>query len=240
MPQRVLVATGRFQRIHSGSDRYLRTAQYLAQALRAQFFITTGPLDDELPTHGERVSGSLKRRLLTFSERQLLLSSHLQIPEQAIVPQQLSPHHDKRSIYLWAHGFFASLVERNTIDPSDLAHAGGRQVILFVATKDDDYRDYFGTGASIHYSDVVCYANPGIDVVDYTRLAGSTEVSLLTASKIDSSQLVPVMQVAESLIEHRGCRNLREYSPLIGLAGTTFLSSACTERQIKDFLERNI
>ncbi|MEQ1820626.1 MAG: hypothetical protein ABL871_18640 [Terricaulis sp.] len=233
----IVVATGRFQRLHLGSDRYLQTAKYLAQALRAQFFVTTGPFDNELTTHGERAPGTLNRRLLNFSERQLIISRHLDIAEQTIVPQHASPHHDSSSVDLWASTFFDCLVERGIINSADLTRFDAKQIVLFVATKDADYRDFQATGERIHYSEVVRRANPGIDVVDYTRLARLADGVPLSASNIDEGQLVPVMQVAERLILERGCNDLREYSELIEEARIALGSGAISEARVAEFLQ---
>lgn len=232
----ILVATGRFQRIHVGSDRYLRTAKYIAEALRAEMYVTTGPFDTELSQHGERVPGGLKRRLLTFSERQLIISRQLGISESQIVPQHASPHHGQDGLDLWATTFFDRLVSIGKLSTRDLQQATDRRVVLFVATKIDDYRDFKGTGQLSHYSDIVKLSNPGIDLLDYSRLMQFADTEKLSASRLEEGQLVPIMQLAEELITNSGCKNLRDHESLLEEAILEFGSEPVSQQAIREFV----
>jgi hypothetical protein len=232
----IVVATGRFQRIHVGSGRYLNTAKYIAEALRGELYVTTGPFDAELPDHGERVPGGLKRRLLSFSERQFIISRQLGIPEANILPQHASPHHGQDGLELWSRTFFNSLISSGRLSRGDLQHATTRRVVLFVATKADDYQDFYGTGQLLHYSDVVKLANPGIDLLDYSRLLKFADTEKLSASRIEDGQLVPAMQMVEELIASGECKNLRDHDSLIEAAIIRFGSEPISRSQAKQFI----
>lgn len=143
---RLLVATGRFQKIHYGHLLYLRKALFKAIDTGCRFRIITGPSDDEYRTQPE-LKGSTNS-FIPFSERQFLLSLLLSIPSKCIVeglgrpsseirsmddlrlkPEKVKKHHEQTNH--WVENFF---------HPINITAADGvsSKINLFVTTKEED------------------------------------------------------------------------------------------------------
>ena len=204
LSRRLVVATGRFQTLHLGSLAYLRVAQKLAATSGAEFFVSTGPLDNELGEHGLRTGSGAASRLFSFSERQLLISTALSMPSEFVVNNRSSPHHGEPGLTIWTRAFFDPVNQalRRLEMGSDVARF---EVTLAVVKKKEDFKVYRSGDAEKHYADYLLEEYPKLTVVDLAaELKGAASGNVSSSGMpwaIDERalQMPAIMQAAEIL-----------------------------------------
>jgi hypothetical protein len=201
-----LVATGRFQRVHLGSLSYLVRAYQMAQQLGSDFIILTGPQDEELLVHGLRVGRSENRRLLSFRERQVLLSVLLSLPQVAILNNKSSPHHGEPGLTIWVNEFFSPLNDA-VVKMGEGSQVTGAGIYLAIIRKSSDHRVYRKSDKPKHYVDYLMERYPDLKVIELGASVNDTHLNeelsssaLLQTTDTGASALPAVMLAAEFLI----------------------------------------